>query len=161
MIVVCDSSPIINLAIIGELHLIPAIFKKVVIPTAVYNEIVITGSGLPGSSEIQNADWIEVKSYTDNVLMTQLRKSLHLGEAAAITISLENQAELLLIDENAGRTVAIAYGLTVLGTLGILLRAKSIGLIPSVKPLMDKLMVDARFFVSATVYARILSIAGE
>ena len=161
MIVVCDSSPIINLAIIGELHLIPAIFKKVIIPTAVYNEIVITGSGLPGSSEIQNADWIEVKSYTDNVLMTQLRKSLHLGEAAAITISLENQAELLLIDENAGRTVAIAYGLTVLGTLGILLRAKSIGLIPSVQQLMDKLMVDARFFVSATVYARILSIAGE
>ena len=53
MIVVCDSYPIINLAIIGELHLIPAIFKKVVIPTAVYNEIVITGSGLPGSSEIE------------------------------------------------------------------------------------------------------------
>ncbi len=161
MIIVSDTSPIINLAIIGELRLIKAIFNKVIIPHAVYHEIVIAGAGLPGAIDILNADWVEVKQCTDLTLLNQLRNSLHYGEAEGITLALETQAELLLIDENSGRTVALAYGLTVTGTLGIILRAKSQGLIPSVKPLMDALIQNARFFVSNHLYQRILTLAGE
>lgn len=161
MIIVSDTSPIINLAIIGELHLIKAIFNKVIIPHAVYHEIVIAGAGLPGAFDIQNADWIEVKQCTNLTLLNQLKNSLHYGEAEAIALALETNANLILIDEDAGRTVALAYGLTVTGTLGILLRAKSQGLIPSIKPLMDALIHNARFFVSSHLYQRILVLAGE
>ena len=66
MVVISDTSPLINLAIIGHLTLVPSLFGKVIMPDSVYQEIVLTGSGLPGSEEIRLADWIDISSFWKN-----------------------------------------------------------------------------------------------
>lgn len=60
MIIISDTSPIINLAIIGYLDLIPKLYNQIIIPKAVFDEIVLKGEGLPGSFEIKNAQWVSV-----------------------------------------------------------------------------------------------------
>ena len=69
MIVISDTSPIINLAIIDKLDLLPQLFDTIVIPEAVFNEIVIIGKGLPGSDIIENAKWVEVKTCNNRILI--------------------------------------------------------------------------------------------
>lgn len=83
------------------------------------------------------------------------------GEAEAIALAEELRANVLLIDELAGREVASHGGFTVLGTLGILLEAKQRSLCPAVRPLLDRLRVELNFFVSPGLRQTILRQAGE
>ncbi len=161
MIVISDTSPIINLAIIGHLNLLPEIFGKVVIPHAVFEEITVTGEGMPGAKEIQNADWIEVKKCTNQLLLKSLSLVIDRGEAEAICLSIEIKSDLLLIDERLGRRVAKDYELNILGILGLIRQAKIKKLIPQVKPLLDQLIKDAGFRVSKELYNEILKSVDE
>ena len=61
MIIISDTSPIINLAVIGQLNLLQKLYGTVVIPQAVYEEIVIEGAGQAGTMEVAQADWIDIK----------------------------------------------------------------------------------------------------
>jgi predicted nucleic acid-binding protein len=89
------------------------------------------------------------------------QNNIDLGEAEAIILALELNANLLLMDERRGRTLATHYGLNVTGLLGVLLQAKQNGFIPTVKPLIDRLMGELDFRVSSQLYATILQAAGE
>lgn len=96
--------------------------------------------------------------------MTDIQTSqnnIDLGEAEAIILALELKANLLLMDERRGRALATNYGLNVTGLLGVLLQAKQNGFIPTVKPLIDRLMGELDFRVSSQLYATILQAAGE
>ena len=163
MIVVSDTSPLINLAAIGHLELVPTLFQQVTIPPAVFHEIVVQGAGLPGSMEIQNADWIMVHPCSDLDLLADIRaeKDIHLGEAEAICLALELGADAILLDEAAGRELARTYHLSFIGILGILLKAKQRGLVPHVKPLMEALQSKASFFIHARLFQEVLTLAGE
>lgn len=121
----------------------------------------MSGAGLPGADEIRRADWVEVKSCHNHSLMQTLTEKLDPGEAEAIALALEIQANLILMDEDLGRKIALQYHLQPLGILGILLKAKKAGLIVAVKPLMDNLIVKARFFVHQNLYDDVLQLAGE
>ena len=136
MIVISDTSPIINLAIIDKLDLLPQLFDTIVIPEAVFNEIVIIGKGLPGSDIIENAKWVEVKACNNRILINSLLDYVQIGEAEALTLALELHADTIIVDEAAARNLAEQFGLNFTGLLGILIKAKEHGLIPSVKPLM-------------------------
>ena len=161
MIIISDTSPIINLSIIGQLDLIPQLYKQIVIPKAVFDEIVTNGEGLPGSFEIKNAQWVSVEICQNKSLLSKLLNELDQGEAEAIVLALELKADRILIDEINGREVATRLHLPTLGLLGILLEAKSNHLIPSVKPLMDALRTKARFFIHQSLYNQVLAIAKE
>jgi predicted nucleic acid-binding protein len=161
MRVVSDTSPVINLARIEKLHLLPDLFSEVVLPYAVFHEIVVQGAGEAGATEIEGADWIRVISCINQPFLSQLRQDLDPGEAEAIALAVELQAYYILIDEVLGRDIALKHHLKPLGLLGILLRTKSRGLVPSVKLLMDKLRNDANFFIHASLYDHILGLAGE
>lgn len=161
MVVVSDTSPIINLAIIGQLDLLPKLFQKVILPQAVFDEIVTEGTGLPGSSEISQANWVEVKACQNHSLVQTLLEELDLGESEAIVLALEIHTNIILMDEDLGRKIALRYHLQPLGVLGILLKAKRVGLIVAIKPLMDELVLTARFFIHAKLYEDVLELAGE
>lgn len=161
MIVVSDTSPIINLAAIGQLQLLPQLYGTVVIPQAVYDEIVIAGMGQPGAKEIAEADWIKIGTVIDHALVLSLEVELDSGEAEAIVLAAEMNADLLLIDERKGRITADRLQVKYIGLLGILISAKHQGLIPSVSRLMDDLMNKANFWIRDDLYNHICRTAGE
>lgn len=161
MIIISDTSPIINLAAIGQLRLLPKLYGTVVIPQAVYNEIVIEGTGQTGSTEVAQADWIEVKQIVNHPLVTSLEGELDIGEAEAIVLAVELKATLLLIDERKGRIVANRLGINSIGLLGILIKAKHEGMISAVGLLMDELRNKAGFWISDELYNYALQVAGE
>lgn len=159
MIVVSDTSPITNLAAIGQLDLLQKLYQKVVIPSAVYRELTASGGGHPGAV-IQSLDWIEVKDVSNRLLVTALRIEIDEGEAEAIVLAQEMAADLLLLDERRGRLVAGRLGLRIVGLLGVLIDAKQTGLIPEIKPLLDEL-IRFGFRIGQELYERVLQAAGE
>ena len=161
MKVVSDASPIINIACIDKLNLLNQLYGELYIPEAVWNEVVVQGKGQPGADEIESAKWIKVQSVNDTSLVHALEQELDQGESEAIVLSLEIQAELLLMDERIGREVARHLGLHFSGLIGILIESKSKGLISAIKPNLDALRNIAGFHISNALNARVLKDAGE
>jgi hypothetical protein len=161
MLVVSDTSPIINLACIGHLHLLPDLFTEIVIPTAVFNEIAGDGNNEPGAVEVKTASWVKILSVPIQPLLPDLLQDLDPGEAEAIVLALDINADYVLMDESLGRQIAVSYQLQPLGLLGILLLAKQKGLISAVAPLMDRLQSEANFFIDQRLYQQIKSLAQE
>jgi len=161
MIVVSDTSPITNLALIGYVNLLQQLYGTVVIPQAVSQEIAAVAPRLAGTVDIQKLDWLEIRQVTDSALVASLQLELDQGEAEAIALAIELKADLLLMDERRGRTIAARLGLTFVGLLGTLIDAKSARLVPSVRPLLDNLITNAGFWVSQGLYDRVLQAAGE
>lgn len=161
MVVVSDASAVINLAVIGHLDLLHQLFGQVLIPQAVFDEIVVVGAGQPGAEEVTQRPWIESRQVTDRSLVEGLRIELDLGEAEAIALARETGCDLLLIDERRGRTVAERLGLPRLGLLGVLVQAKRAGEIQAIRPLLDALRDEAGFWVREDLYRRVLEAAGE
>jgi predicted nucleic acid-binding protein len=112
---------------------------------------------------IEVSDWafLEVLAPTNAARVAELRSSLDVGEAEAIALAEEFHADIVLIDEIAGRETARTRGFTVLGTLGLLVQAKRSGLNPGVAPLLDRLRSELNFFISDELRRTILHQAGE
>lgn len=160
---VSNTSPISNLASIGRLELLKSQFSGIRIPDAVAKELMAHPD--PDSqTAIQNAirdQWIEIATPRDSGMLRLLLPQLHRGEAEAIALAAEVKADVVLIDEQEGRQLAARTGLAVTGVLGVLLRAKGLGELQTVKPEIDLLRSKAHFFVSSTLEAKILASAGE
>ncbi len=161
MIVVSDTSALSNLALVNHLWLLEAIYETVIIPDAVASELAAASNTI--ISAILQLCWIQTQPLTNPQLANQLKqdRGLDAGEANAIALALELQADDLLIDERLGRQEAIRLGLSIIGILGILLVAKQRSLIPQVQPVMDALINQAGFRVSPQLYQRILALAQE
>jgi len=157
MIVVSDTSPLCNLVLIDHLWLLEAIYQTVIIPTLVADELAAANN--PAIPAILQLDWIQTRSLTDPAIATQLQqdRGLDAGEANAIALALELQADDLLIDERLGRREASQLGLSIIGILGILVIAKQRSLIPQVQPVIDALIHQASFRVSSQLYQRVLN----
>lgn len=163
MIVISDTSAITNLAAIDQLKLLPLLYGQVIIPEAVYRELVDIDPPAPGSVEVQTATWLEVKLIANREVVERLQSEVRLdpGESEAIALALEIGADLLLIDERRGRAEADRLGIKITGLLGILVEAKQRNLIVAVKPLMDALIATSEFRVSSAPYHQILNIVNE
>ena len=161
MIVVSNTSPIINLAAIGKPDLLKKCFGKVYIPPAVYDEITVKGSGEPGDIEVRTVDWIEVVEVKDTSLLLLLRKDLDDGEAESIVLSIQLDSDLLLLDEFDARSIASKLRLRFIGLLGVLMRAKEAGYVQKVKPLMNSLKKQAGFWIDDDLYQYVLNVVKE
>ncbi|ASJ11616.1 DUF3368 domain-containing protein [Thermococcus thioreducens] len=129
MIVVADSGPLIALAKIGKLHVLHELFGTVVIPRAVWVEVVERGKRKPGSEEVRNAEWIEVVEVRDVLGVEILEREIEKGEAEAIVLARELNAPLLLLDEKIPGIIAKSLGLKVSGSLAVLFMAKKRGIL--------------------------------
>jgi len=151
VIVVSNSSPLISFDQLGKAELLVKLFNKVLIPPAVRQE---TYEVLPLPR------WVEERSLSQPLSALTLRWRLGNGEREAIALALELQADFLLMDDLAGRRVAISLGLKILGTLGILLQAQKEKLIPAIKPLVEQLLAVG-FHADEDLVVRVLRSAGE
>src|SRR5512137_497392 len=121
MLAVSNTSPILNLALIGQLDLLRQQFGEVLIPPGVLRELQVD-TELPGVEAIRPAlrnNWLRVIEVSDTALVRALQRDLDTGEAEAIALALQVSATTLLRDEHDGRAVAKAMGLTPVGILGV------------------------------------------
>jgi uncharacterized protein len=157
MIVVANAGPLIALAQIGRLDILPALYGNIHIPPAVRDEVILVGRERP---EISTADWIRTVAVQDRTAVELLRERLDPGESAAIVLAIELQANLLLIDEARGRRVAETRGLSKTGTIGTLIAAKQHGLLSSVTPSLESLIAWG-FRMDDELYRQARLLAGE
>jgi uncharacterized protein len=127
MIIVSDASPIRALHFLGLLPILRELYGDVVVPTAVQEELLVPRIRLD-SIDLSPYDFIQIRSPREPSRVNAFLQTLHRGESEALALGLELQADLILIDELAGRSAALENGLRPLGTLGVLLEAKSNGL---------------------------------
>lgn len=156
--VVSDTTPIIALSLLGHLEILRELYGEIVLPAAVHAE-VRAGLGKPGYREIQEVEWIRVETLA-NPRQAVLFADLDQGEAEVIALALEHDADLVILDEKLARQFARRLQLTLTGTLGILLRAKQMGLLSAVKPEIERLRQN-HIYLSKKVVAEVLRLASE
>lgn len=161
MIVVSDSSPLIALASADCLDLLPKLYGRVLIPRAVYEEVVRDGRARVGAAELSAADWVEVVGVEDDQSESAIGGRLGRGETQAIFLALTRHAELLIVDDYAARKRAEEFGIPVIGVAGVLLDAKQQGHIPAVRPLLDRILSAVDFRLHHRLYLDVLRTAGE
>jgi predicted nucleic acid-binding protein len=161
LIVVSDTSPVLNLARIGRLQLLALLYREVLIPSGVYDKLADSQSDLPPAIDLAAHPWLMVATANDQKRVQELRKDLDRGEAEPIVPAVERRADLLLVDERRGRRTASAAGLRVTGLLGVVATAKRAGLIDLAKPVLDELIQMARFWIGPDLYAEVLAELGE
>ncbi len=161
MIVVSNTSPLTNLASIGQLELLRHLYSEVHIPNGVWDELNAGGKQWPGRDEVAAAKWVVRHIAQNQTLVTALMRDLDRGEAESIALALELDAELTLLDEKEGQHAAQRLGLRVIGVAGVLLEAKANGAVDKVRPHLDALRQIAGFYVSEPLYQAVLALAGE
>ena len=157
-VVVSDTSPIQYLHQAGQLALLPVLFGQIMVPPAVVAEVaegVRQGLDLPNLGALT---WI-VQRHPDSVPNFPGSSDLDAGEREAIALALQLHCRIL-IDERAGREVARSLGIARTGTLGVLISAKKSGLIPSVAPLIDRI-VQRGYRLNEAIRIEALRLAGE
>ena len=161
MIVVADTSVIINLCRVGQGSLLMSLFHEVVIPPEVAMEFTRLVASIPRFAGLILPDGI--REQTPAVLLPAVRAAagLDAGEAAALSLAVEIHADAILVDERRGHEVAVELGLRTIGVLGILLQAKGARILPAVAPIVDSLRREAGFWISESVREQVLRLAGE
>jgi len=157
--VVSNTSPLLNLAAIGEVGLLVGLFGRVCAPNMVRDEIDALRRRNPRFSALQIPDAVEFAPVRDSSRVAILSLHLDPGEAEALALALEMRADLVLLDERKATRAARQLGLRTLGLLGALLLAKRRGLIPTVRPLLDRLQSEAGFWVAPDLRQQVLGAA--
>jgi len=152
--IIGDSSALIALSVVDKLELLEALYENLFVPQAVYNEV--TQVGRPQSDKLKKFLQNRVKVVDLN--LTKL--GLGLGELEAITLYKELDADVLLIDDNRAKKYAVLNDVKVIGSLGILIKAKENGLIEKVKPLLEGIM-KSEVYISEKLMLQVLRICDE
>ncbi|MHB8777045.1 MAG: DUF3368 domain-containing protein [Anaerolineales bacterium] len=161
MIVVSDTTPLIGLASIGKLDLLLELFGEVYIPQAVYDETATFGreEGI-AKQAVASTDWVHVVEVQDRLAVNVLLDEMDLGEVETIILAGEMNADWVLMDEKKGRRKLSQLNIPKIGTIGILLKVKQLGLIPTLKSEIEKLR-NSSFAISQLVVSEVLKLAGE
>jgi predicted nucleic acid-binding protein len=156
--VVSNTTPIISLLKIGKLEILKVLYDEIYIPQEVFNEIE-AGKQKKYYLNLLAFEWIKIEQIQDRKSIAYFL-DLDKGEAEAIVLATESEADLILLDESLGRFHAKHAGLRVTGTIGILVKAKKQGLISELKPLILELK-EKGVWLSESLIERILELANE
>ncbi len=161
MIAVSDTTPLIGLASIDRLEILLELFGDVYIPQAVYDETVTYGreEGI-AKQAVASSNWIHVVKVQDRLAVDVLLDEMDLGEVETIILASEMKADWVLMDERKGRRKLTQLNIPKIGTIGVLLKAKQLGLIPDLKPEIEKLQ-KLGFSISQSVVNEVLKKAEE
>jgi len=147
-VIVSDTSCLILLSKIGELELLEKVFGEITITEIVKSEFK---DSLP--------EWITILNPSTN-FHKGLEYILDPGEASSIGLAVELKNCLLIIDESKGRKISRELGISITGTLGVLLTAKQKGIITSLKPIINKINASD-FWLSEEIITKVLILANE
>jgi predicted nucleic acid-binding protein len=153
MIIVSNTSPINYLILVGQINLLPELFKQIIIPQEVYNELSDPAAPLPVQTWIATPpDWLRIQlvSQASDPIVDMLDP----GERAAILLAQELNANLLLLDDMKARRIATNRGLAITGILGILDQAAAMNLIDL--PTTIEHLRNTSFWASETLFQRLL-----
>lgn len=158
--IICNTGPILGLAIIGRLDLFRDLFDSVFVPEEVHDEILEGGVKGVGLASYKKAEWIKVRRLS-SVLDPLLRTALDRGEASVIGLARELKVNQVLIDERKARRIARSiYGLSVFGSARVLVEAKRRGLLESVARALNE-MREAGYWIADSIVEEALRRAGE
>lgn len=139
-IVIADSTCLIGLSKIGKLDVLRQLFGNIIIPSAVYHEIVVRGTGRLGAEEVENASWIETREVNNKLAVTAFKLfMLGAGEAEAIALASEDKVDFIILDDWKARQVALELSLPVIGTVAVLTKAMEKGFIVELPPILEEL----------------------
>ena len=161
MIIVSNTTPLIGFASIQRFDILHQLFGEIYIAQAVYKEAVIAGYEVGGArKEVQDADWIKTIDVKDQLAIQELLGEMDLGEAETIVLARELNADWVLMDEKKGRRKLDQFNLKKIGTVGILLKAKQMGLLSVIEPEVKRLRQQG-FSLSQMVVDAVLQQADE
>lgn len=158
-VIVADSGPLISLALIGHLDLLRQLYQQVLVPPAVWHEVTIKGRGMPGAEAVSQLTWLEIRKPEPQVLQP-LSILVDLGEAEAIALAQTIADSIVLLDDSQARRVAERFNIPRIGTLGILRRAKKLGLITAIRPHVELLKAN-NIYMADNLVAAVLRDVGE
>lgn len=147
--VIADTSCLIILTKIDELDLLFKLYGNILTTAEVAKEF---NEPLPA--------WITINEVADKHVQQVLELQVDLGEASAIALALETEDCTIILDDIKARKLANKLGLKITGTVGIIVKAKLNGLIPSIKPYIEKIR-KTNFHLSTDIELQALKIAGE
>ena len=154
--VVVNTTPLISLANVSQLDILKKLYDEIMVPPAVIDEI----KSQPAKSIVSESKWIRVIPLSQEEDKGLFRAKLHSGEVEVMLLAKEQNADLVIMDDNAAKKTAKFMGLNVTGTLGVLIRAKSEGYIREVKPIIQAIIADG-FYVDEKTVQYVLEEAGE
>ena len=156
---VVNSTPLITLCNIGQVNLLRDLYGTIHIPRAVFDEV--TSKDDSACRLLRSApDWIRVGDAPVPDDSRLMRAKLHAGEVGVIMLARAIGSEFAILDDNAAKKTAQYLGLTITGTIGVLLRAKDEGLIDRVSPEIEKIRRNG-FWLSDSVVSMALRYAKE
>ncbi len=162
--VVADTSPLFYLAKLHRLPLLRDLYGKVHLPPEGWRETLAGGRLVPELAPMflaaKNEGWLVIEEVRTRITDLEIL-ALDAGECEAIALARQLGATLLIIDEKHGRAVATRFGLTVPGTLGVLINAKQRGWIPALKTELSKLRHETDFRFSTELETHVLELVGE
>lgn len=147
--IIADTSCLIILSKIGKLDLLQKMYGSVSTTSDIASEF---GEALP--------DWILIEKVADQLKQQLLEIQLGKGESSAIVLAIETPGSVVILDDYKARKIAEKLGVIVTGTLGIIVKAKSSGFIPSIKPFLAKIR-DTNFRISIDLELQALNAANE
>lgn len=157
-LVIADAGPLIALARIQQLGLLPMIFDRVLVTDIVFAECA-GRADFPESKPIQMAVNSGVLKICESPDFSAFAQKIDAGEASSIAVAIELGCGVLM-DDRAGRKLALNASVPVIGTVGVLVLAKRRGMLQRVKPLLEAL-VSSGYYLSAEIIAAALEAAGE
>lgn len=157
-VIIADSSPLIALSFIEQLDLLKMLYRRTLIPPAVWDEVTVRGLGLSGAAAVARLDWLEIQA-PNPAALKPLSILVDRGEAEAIALALEIPESTVLLDDSQARRVAERLGAQRIG-MGLLRRAKRLGLVEAIGPLIETLQSNGIYLRRELVEA-VLRDAGE
>lgn len=158
-ITIVNTSPIFYLHRLGLLEILNKLYGDITIPEAVKNELkkgYVQGEDVP---ELENYPWIQIMNFGMPEYLN-LIVDLGLGESEVLAIATNHPTALVILDDKLARRIAEMQEFRLTGTAGVLLRSKEKGLIPALKPVIEKLL-SLNFRLKPDLVKTILELAGE
>lgn len=156
--VVSNTTPVLSLLKIGRLEILRELYGEILVPQAVFEEIE-AGKNKLFYQDLSLISWVKIEEVQNKNSLAYFL-DLDKGEAEAIALAVETNADLLIIDEKLGRFHAKHAGLKITGTIGVLLKAKSHGIIQQIQPLLIELR-NSSTWISGKFFSEIIDLAGE